>query len=73
MVTNSFEGTIFVNANFSAQMTVTDYVTQLFPEFNETQINDTASLYNNISTLHTTNDKASGIMGECASLSCFSH
>ncbi|EJC97529.1 alpha/beta-hydrolase [Fomitiporia mediterranea MF3/22] len=63
-VTNAFEGTVFVNANFSAQMTATDYVTQLFPLFNQAQIEETVQQYTNIG-LNTVNDQAIAIMGEC--------
>jgi carboxylesterase type B len=63
--TNSFEGTIFVNPNFTAQQTVSDYVAQLFPNFNESQIKQAVAQYDNVSTLTTTNDKAIAIMGEC--------
>ncbi|EJC97338.1 uncharacterized protein FOMMEDRAFT_100018, partial [Fomitiporia mediterranea MF3/22] len=62
-VTNAFEGTVFVNANFSAQMTATDYVTQLFPLFNQAQIEETVQQYTNIG-LNTVNDQAIAIMGE---------
>ncbi|KAH8113825.1 cephalosporin esterase [Phellopilus nigrolimitatus] len=62
-VTNTFEGTIFVNSTFSEEMSITDYVTQLFPLFNETQINETVSQYTGIG-LDTVNDQAIGIMGE---------
>ncbi|EJC97368.1 alpha/beta-hydrolase [Fomitiporia mediterranea MF3/22] len=63
-ITNAFEGTVFVNANFSAQMTATDYVTQLFPLFNQAQIEETVQQYTNIG-LNTVNDQAIAIMGEC--------
>lgn len=54
-----------MNPNFTAEQTVSDYVAQLFPNFNESQIEQTAAQYNNVSTLTTTNDKAIAIMGEC--------
>ncbi|KAI0782412.1 cephalosporin esterase [Irpex lacteus] len=63
-ITNTFEGTIFVNANFSAQMTVANYVTQLFPNFDQNDINRAATVYTNDAALSTTNDKAIAIMGE---------
>ena len=63
-MTNPFEGPPFVNPNFSAQMTVTDYVTQLFPLFNERQIHGAVQQYTNIG-LNTVNDQAGAIMGEC--------
>ncbi|KAI0094263.1 cephalosporin esterase [Irpex rosettiformis] len=64
MMTNTFEGTILVNANFSVEMTVADYVTQLFPKFNAQQIAYATALYTNDTSLETTNDKAIAIMGE---------
>lgn len=64
-ITNTFEGSIFVNSAFSAEMTVTDYVAQLFPRFDQKQIADAAAQYTNVSELPTTNDKAIAIMGEC--------
>lgn len=63
-MTNTFEGTIFVNPNFTAEMTVEDYVTQLFPLFDQEQINATVAQYTGIG-LNTVNDQAIGIMGEC--------
>ena len=64
-VTNAFEGTIFVNPNISANMTLSDYASQLFPTLNAEQSNAAAMIYANISTLATTLDKAAAIMGEC--------
>ncbi|KAI0688126.1 cephalosporin esterase [Cytidiella melzeri] len=64
MVTNTFEGTLFVDANFSAEMTVAEYVTQLFPDFNENEVNDAVAQYSNVSSLDTTIDKTIAIMGE---------
>ncbi|KAI0685456.1 cephalosporin esterase [Cytidiella melzeri] len=63
-VTNTFEGTIFVNPNFTAQMTVADYVTQLFPHFSQAQINAAAAQYTNVTSLKTVTDKAIAIYGE---------
>lgn len=62
-MTNTFEGRIFVNANFSTQMDITTYVTQLFPLFDEKQIQDTVDQYTGIG-LDTVNDQAIAIMGE---------
>lgn len=67
-VTNTFEGTIFVNSNFSAQLTVQDYVAQMFPQFNQEQITAAAAQYTNDRALATNNDKDIGIMGECTYL-----
>lgn len=64
-MTNTFEGRMFVNASFSAEMTVTDYVTQLFPLFNEKQIQQTVKTYTGVPGLTTVFDQAVAIMGEC--------
>ena len=37
-MTNTFEGSIFVSSTIEANQTVTDYVTQLMPQFNEKQV-----------------------------------
>ena len=63
-MTNTFEGRIFVNSAFSSQMDLTNYVTQLFPHFNDKQIQGTVAQYTGIG-LDTVNDQAVGIMGEC--------
>lgn len=68
-MTNTFEGGIFVNTNFSAQMTLTNYVTQLFPLFNDEQIQTAIQNYENIG-LETVNDQAIAVMGECEILKC---
>ena len=64
-MTNQFEGTTFVNATFSAEMTITDYVTQLVPQFNEQQIQEAVAQYTNVPGLNSVNDQAIAIMGEC--------
>lgn len=64
-VTNTFEGTVFVNSEFSAEMTTAEYVTQLFPNFNSAEISAAAAQYTNVSDLPTVNDQAIAIMGEC--------
>lgn len=46
-------------------MTVANYVTQLFPNFDQNDINRAATVYTNDAALATTNDKAIAIMGEC--------
>ena len=68
-MTNTFEGGIFVNANFSEQLTLTDYVTQLFPLFDSEQIQTAVQNYENIG-LETVNDQAIAVMGECEILKC---
>lgn len=54
-----------MNANFSAEITVTDYITQLVPDFNEQQIQEAVAQYTNVPGLNTVNDQAIAIMGEC--------
>ena len=63
-MTNTFEGEVFVNANFTDNITLADYVTQLVPQFNESQIQATVARYTNIG-LDTVLDQAIGVMGEC--------
>ncbi|KAI0782411.1 cephalosporin esterase [Irpex lacteus] len=63
-VTNAFEGTVFVSPEYAANKTLSDYVAEIFPTFNETQIDETTSLYNNISTLSTAGDRMGAVLGE---------
>ncbi|KAL5531105.1 hypothetical protein ACEPAG_3981 [Sanghuangporus baumii] len=44
-VTNSFEGKSFVNRNITAQMTLSQYIKQLFPTLTNTQIAAAVKLY----------------------------
>ncbi len=67
-VTNAFEGTVFVSPEYAANKTLSDYVAEIFPTFNETQIDETTSLYNNISTLSTAGDRMGAVLGECTSV-----
>ena len=69
-MTNQFEGTIFVNATFSAEMTLTDYVTQLGPQFSTAQIEQAVQIYSTIPGIDDVNDQAIAVMGECE-LVCF--
>ncbi|KAI0094264.1 cephalosporin esterase [Irpex rosettiformis] len=61
---NAFEGVTFVNATYSAEITITDYIAQLFPNLDETQTRDAAAQYASISAFPTTNDQAIAIVGE---------
>ncbi|KAI0094265.1 cephalosporin esterase [Irpex rosettiformis] len=63
-IINTFEGTVFVNESLSVNMTISDYVSQLFPELDDKQINAIAAQYTNISTLDIPLDKDGAIMGE---------
>ena len=61
-VTNTFEGTIFVDQNTSATVQVADYVSQLFPNFGNPEINAAAAQY---AGLGTNIFQVDAIMGEC--------
>jgi hypothetical protein len=61
-VTNTFEGTTFVNQNTSATVQVADYVSQLFPNFGPREINAAATHY---AGLGTNIFQVNAIMGEC--------
>lgn len=65
-MTNSFEGNIFVNqAMFSGtNTTLTDYVTQLFSQLDESQIEQVADVYSTDPDLPDTLSQAEAIMGE---------
>ena len=63
-MTNTFEGRTFVNSGVISEMNITNYVSQLFPQFNDKQIQDTVAQYTGAG-LETAFDQAVGIMGEC--------
>ncbi|KAL5513133.1 hypothetical protein ACEPAH_3531 [Sanghuangporus vaninii] len=63
-VTNSFEGRIFVNSNFTANMTLEEYVGQLFPAFGEEQIKATLEHYSDVEGLDNLFNQSIAIMGE---------
>ncbi|KLO13416.1 cephalosporin esterase [Schizopora paradoxa] len=46
-VTNQFEGTIFVSPTLAANLTLAQYVAQLVPQFNSTQVQTVVNLYEN--------------------------
>ena len=56
-----------MNTTLAAHMTVSDYVADLFPTFDDAQIEQVTSHYTKISTLATNVDKMAAIMGECTS------
>lgn len=62
-MTNALEGRIFVNPNVSATQTTEDYVRQIAPLFDSSQIQAAASLYEDIG-LETVDEKAVAIHGE---------
>jgi hypothetical protein len=61
-VTNTFEGTVFVNQSTAATVQVTDYVSQLFPNFGPQETNAVAAQY---AGLGTNIFQMNAIMGEC--------
>ena len=63
MVENTDEGSPFVNANVTAQLTLQQYVTALMPQFNEAQINLITNLYKGLGS--TVFEQASLVMGDC--------
>ncbi|EIM89554.1 alpha/beta-hydrolase [Stereum hirsutum FP-91666 SS1] len=65
-VTNAFEGNLFVNQTMfnGTNITLTDYVTQLFSRLNAEQIQHTVDLYSNVSDLPDVVLQANAIMGE---------
>ncbi|PAV18001.1 alpha beta-hydrolase [Pyrrhoderma noxium] len=62
-MTNTFEGRDFINSGILSGMNITNYVTQLFPQFNDNQIQDTVAQYTGAG-LDTAFDQAVAIMGE---------
>lgn len=66
-VTNTFEGRVFVSESIVANQTVTDYISQLMPQFTEQEIKKAAQVYAGTgSSSDDVLDKAIAIMGECA-------
>lgn len=63
-VTNAFEGAIFVNASAAAASTLSDYVTQLFPELGPQQIAAAVTQYTGVPG-ETVLEQAIAVMGEC--------
>ena len=63
-MTNAFEGTIFVNETIVDNMTLADYVAQLFPQFNDAQIAATVAQYTDIGLI-SVYEQAGAVMGEC--------
>ncbi|KAI5119060.1 hypothetical protein M0805_001519 [Coniferiporia weirii] len=62
-ITNTFEGRIFVDSDITSNMSLSDYTSQLFPTFGESQIEATVRQYTGIG-LDTVVDQAIAIMGE---------
>lgn len=62
-MTNAHEGVILVNPNVSSLGTTEDYIRQIAPRFNSSQIETVASLYGDIG-LETVTDTAMQLFGE---------
>ena len=62
-VTNTFEGRLFVNENFTENHTINDFLAQLLPNFNEQHIRKTVELYADIG-LDTVFEQATTILDE---------
>ncbi|KAI5117710.1 hypothetical protein M0805_003199 [Coniferiporia weirii] len=62
-VTNTFEGRIFVDSDTTSNISLSDYTSQLFPNFGDSQIEATVRQYTAIG-LDTVVDQAIAIMGE---------
>ncbi len=65
MVTNTDEGSPFVNANVTAQLTLQQYVTAVMPQFSAAEVDLITNLYKG--TGSTVFEQASLVMGECES------
>lgn len=66
-MTNTFEGRIFVSESIVANQTVSEYISQLMPQFTEHEIEKAAQVYAGTgSSSDDVLDKAIAIMGECA-------
>ena len=65
-MTNSFEGNIFVNPSVfeNTSYTLTDYVSSLFSQMDESQIQQTVDIYSNVSDLPDVLSQAEAVMGE---------
>lgn len=63
-VTNTFEGTIFVNLSTASTVQTPEYLVNLFPKLGEAEVREgTAQYANHGSSI----DQVIGIMGECES------
>ena len=61
---NQFEGRIFVNQNFTTNITTANYVQTLFPGLSAAQSRAVASLYQGIG-FNTVFDQVVQVMGDC--------
>ena len=64
-ITNTHEGINFINRTMAANMSLPEFVSALFPHFDNEQINAVSTQYSNISSLETSVDEQAAIMGEC--------
>ncbi|KAG6896036.1 hypothetical protein C0992_010760 [Termitomyces sp. T32_za158] len=60
--TNTFEGALFIDPKTPVDVDVTNYVTQLFPDFSDEQIAGVTALYKDLGTPLF---QVTAIMGEC--------
>lgn len=63
-MTNGNEGLIFVNSTITSQLTISQYVAALMPQFTPAQVQATVAQYTGIG-LDTVFDQATAIMSEC--------
>lgn len=66
-MTNANEGVTFVNSNVTANLTISQYVATLMPQFTPAQVQATIAQYTGIG-LDTVFDQAAAIIGECESV-----
>ena len=64
-MSNQNEGNIFVNPNET--LTITDYISELFPDMMCLQVQEAAHVYQNYGTAV---EQAIAVMGDCKSKSC---
>jgi len=61
-VTNTFEGTNFVNLSTASTVQIPEYLVNLFPKLGETEVREGTAQY---AKLGSPIDQVVGIMGEC--------
>ena len=61
-VTNTFEGTIFVNLSTASTVRIPEYLVNLFPKLDEADIREGTARYANLGS---SIEQVIGIMGEC--------
>jgi len=61
-VTNTFEGTIFVNLSTASTVQIPEYLVNLFPKLGEANVREGTAQYANLGS---SIEQVIGIMGEC--------